>query len=261
MMKSIFPIIILAVLACACTEKKTAEMPPVPASVDAVPDTMRYGLVCESNSADVLSFLPFVTGADPVDYSIKKARAAGRVIGQLQTGDWVGVMLNPNDTSEVVMAVNLDQLKGTWIRQVMPEWKEKSEMSDNIIERLKTEDADSLRKVYMVPREYGFTLKRSSEATPVLPNMHIFSKEKGTPVKYPAMKAVTGWKCRNGQLILKCHDMPAEKPSGMDAGAKSSMEKGPVATYDTLNFVFMNADSLVLRTQSNETVIMRRSME
>lgn len=249
----------MAVLACACTENKIAEMPPAQVSADAVPDSMRYGLVCESNSADILSFLPFIAGADPVEYNMKEARAAGRIIGQLQTGDWVGVMLNPQDSSVVLMAVNLDQLKGTWTRPVMPEWKDESEMTDSILERLKTEDADSLRRIYMVPREYGFTLKRSSEAAPVLPNMHNFSVEKGMPVKYPAMKVVTGWKCRNGQLILTYHVMPAEKQNGKDAKAKSSEERAPVAAYDTLNFVFMNKDSLVLQTLSNENVIMRRS--
>lgn len=199
------------------------------------PDSMIYGLACDGTNDSTVVLLKF-SGEDPISFNVIDAKAAGKIIGQLQIGDWIGVMINPQDSTEATAVIDLDQLKGTWTYQVFPVWKDAQNMSKRALKRKLNEIPDSLREAYLVPREYGFTLKRSSKASPVGFVMRKSSLEDDSPVEYPAVKNYTGWKCRNGRLILISSN---KKMSDED-------KKDEKLVYDTLDFVSMTADSLVL---------------
>ena len=243
--------VLLTIFPSSCRQTPADD---TPSAVDTVspPDSMIYGLTCDGTTDSVLVFLPFTRGADPVSYNIVTARATGKVIGRPSLGDWVGIILNPNDTTEATMVVNLDQLKGTWTYPVRPSWKDKSKLSPRAMRQKLAELPDSLKEAYMVPREYGFTLKRSSVASPVGFVRNKSSLHDDSPVEYPEVKRYTNWICRNGQLILtSVRDTADNRP------AQHNTRNMP-ATYDTLSFVFLSDDSLILRRQDRRQIHMHR---
>lgn len=237
------------ILSCGGTENNHVET----ASEVAEPDSMIYGLSCDGTNDSVIVFLPFTHGADPVTYNIEDAKANGRIIGKPQIGDWVGVILNPNDSTEATMVVNLDKLKGTWTYQVRPTWKDASRLTARAMRKNFAEMPDSIKEAYLVPREYGFTLKRSSMASPVGFVRGTSSLEDDSPVEYPKVKYYTKWKTRNGHLILTSVDSLILATENNKEALKKQKEH-----YDTLDFVFMAEDSLVLRTRKNETISFHR---
>ena len=62
------------------------------------------------------------------------------------------------------MVIDLDQLKATWTYPVMPKLRDVSHLSKRQQARILANMPDSIVETYMVPRQYGFTLKRMSEA-------------------------------------------------------------------------------------------------
>lgn len=241
---------------CSCNGGKTTDTEK--AAVVEEKDSMVYGLSCDGTNDSVIVFLPFRDGADPETYNIETAKREGRIIGQPQIGDWVGLQINPEDSTEATMVVDLDQLKGTWTFEVRPTWKDAAKMSRRALRRKLNEIPDSLKEAYLVPREYGFTLKRSSVASPVGYVMQNSSLEDDSPVEYPKVKHYTGWKCRNGRLILvSTTDGMAE---GKNTGAKESDQKqrDGVEVHDTLDFVFMTNDSLVLLDKTRQRIAFHR---
>lgn len=242
----------LASFSCSSGEVKPEEKPEAIEEQD----SMIYGLSCDGTNDSVIVFLPFKEGVDPITYNIEMARAAGRVFGKPQIGDWVGIIINPQDTTELTMVVNLDKLKGTWTHEVRPTWKDASKMTARAMRRNFAEMPDSLKEAYFIPREYGFTLKRSSMASPVGMIRSKSSLEDDSPVEYPKVKYYTNWKTRNGHLILTSTDKPRmAQMSENDEGKKAEQHK---ETYDTLDFVFMDEDSLVMLTQKKEIISFHR---
>lgn len=219
-------------------------------------DSMIYGLSCDGTNDSVIVFLPFRDGADPVTYYIADAKANGRVIGMPEIGDWVGIHVNPADTTEATMVVDLDQLKGTWTYSVRPTWKDAAHMSARALRRRLSEIPDSMKEAYMIPREYGFTLQRSSVARPVGHVYRASSLEEDSPVQYPPVKNYTRWKVRNGRLFLAS----TAEPVGFASTAKGSQaaEAKQKEQYDTLDFIQMTADSLICRTTTGSTIHFHR---
>lgn len=248
-------VIVLASV-CSCNHDKSAEA--AKPTVAEEKDSMVYGLSCDGTNDSVIVFLPFESGVDPIIYNIETAKRMGKIIGQPQIGDWVGLMINSEDSTEATMVVDLDQLKGIWTFEVRPTWKDAAHMSRRALRRKLNEIPDSLKEAYLVPREYGFSLKRSSVASPVGYVMQHSSLEDDSPVEYPAVKHYTGWKCRNGRLIL------ISSPEGM-AGVKNTEDDAstnkdarPTEVYDTLDFVFMTNDSLVLLNSNRQRMAFHR---
>ena len=200
-------------------------------------DSMLYGLSCDGTSDSVIVLWLF--GGDPVTYNIIDAHREGRVIGKPAIGDWVGIMVNPEDTTEATMVINLDALKATWTYPVMPVMKDLQHMSKRMQRRMMENMPDSVRNTYFVPREYGFTLKRSHQAQAVGRVMRSSSLEDDSPVEYPEVKNYSQWYMYNGRLILV---------SGLRRMIATNAEKDkkqkPV--LDTLDFVYMDEDSLIL---------------
>lgn len=243
---------IMALFSCGGSQDNNTDQKASSTTPEGV-DSMRYGLACDGTNDSVIVFLPFVTGADPVIYNIEVAKANGKIIGQPAIGDWVGVMLNPQDTTEATMVINLDQLKATWTYQVLPTWKDASKLSRRALARKLNEIPDSLKKAYMVPRDYGFSLLRSSVAKSVGRVRRTSTLEDDSPVEYPKVRNYTGWKCRNGRLILISTDSPLPLTSNEKASVKDIKEH-----YDTLDFISMNMDSLVLITPKGRLSFKRK---
>ncbi len=237
----------------SCTNNKIEEQ--TPANEKAEPDSMIYGLSCDGTNDTVVVFLPFSEGADPITYNIEEAKAKGHVYGQLEMGDWVGIIVNPEDSTEAIMAISLDKLKGTWTHEVRPTWKETSKLSARALKKNFAEMPDSIKDAYLIPREYGFTLKRSSQASPVGYVRKQSSLESDSPVEYPSVKHYKGWKVRNGHLVLTSVDRFTEPNISND---EKETKKESKEYHDTLDFVFMNNDSLVLRTSKNEIISFHR---
>ncbi len=198
-------------------------------------DSMVYGLSCDGTSDSVVVIWPF-TG-DPITLSTIDAKENGRIIGKPEIGDWIGVMLDREDSTCVTMVVNLDALKGTWTYPVMPTMKSLQNMSRRAQRRMMAHIDDSIKDNFMIPREYGFTLKRNHNAQAVGKVMRSNSLEDDSPVVYPPVKNYVKWYMLNGNLVLISRK-----------GGIPGTKDGRKATYtlDTLQLVSFNGDSLIL---------------
>lgn len=226
----------------ACSHKSKqgeADMAEPEKAIDEIEikgDSMLYGLACDGTSDSTIVIWPF--GGDPVAYSAIDAKHAGRVIGKPQIGDWVGVMISKEDTTEAEMVINLDQLKGTWTYPVMPVMKELQNMSRRMQRRMMADMPDSVKQTFFVPREYGFTLKRGHQAQAVGRVMRSNTLSDDSPVQYPEVKNYKNWYMLNGRLILV---------SGMSSLLRNNNNVEQVPdVIDTLDFVAMDEDSLIL---------------
>ncbi len=210
---------------------------PISMSKPAKGDKAIYGLACMGCSDTAVVLLPN-GGGDPIRYNILDAYRKHQVFGNIEIGDWICVIpcRDKNERNAADMVIDLDKLKATWTYQVMPHLRDVSHLSKRQQARILANMPDSIVETYMVPREYGFTLKRMSEARSVGYVMANSSVEDDSPVEYPPVPQYTEWHAYNGKLIL----------------VKGRYEFGGVVfnektTYDTLSFVYMKDDSLALR--------------
>ena len=204
--------------------------------VDIKGDSMVYGLVCDGTTDSVIVLWPF-TG-DPVVYDCIDAHDNHRIIGKPSIGDWVGIIRDSIDTTVVAMAIDLDQLKGTWTYPVMPVMKDLQHMSPRMQKRMMADMPDSIKNTFMVPREYGFTLKRAHQAQAVGYVRSASTLQSDSPVEYPKVKRYVQWHMLNGRLILVSADIKPTEGPDMDAPVEVKM--------DTLDFVYMDNDSLIM---------------
>lgn len=228
----------LALLAVGCRGEKDhaeADEPVTEKELVVKNDSMVYGLVCDGTSDSVIVLWPF--SGEPMTLNCIVAKQNGRIIGQPEIGDWTGVMINREDTTEVTLAVNLDQLKGTWTYPVMPVMKDLQHMSKRMQRRMIANLPDSVKQTFFIPREYGFTLKRSHKAQPVGTIMRTSTLEDDSPVQYPKVKRYKQWHMWNGKLLLVSGDRP--RPEDGIRHVKPD-------AVDTLQFVYMDNDSLIL---------------
>jgi hypothetical protein len=146
-------------------------------------------------------------------------------------------MRDQQDTLTATMVVNLDALKGTWTYPVMPVMKEFQNMSRRAQRRMMAHVDDSIKSNFLIPREYGFTLKRSHNAQAVGRVMRSNTLEDDSPVIYPPVKNYIKWYMLNGNLVLISRE-------GGFPGAKD----GKKVTYslDTLQLESLSGDSLIL---------------
>ena len=192
-------------------------------------DSTLYGLACDGCTDSVLVFLSF-EGGDPITFDIIEASKMKKIIGRPATGDWVGVIVNGKDKKKADMVIDLDQLKGSWVYQAMPQRRENKKKELNIY--VDQAEEDSIIKSLMVPMEQGFALKRNSVASPI---GMIFSTDETCPVVYPKVKMYSDWGILNGKLLLIAKSM--KKPG----------QKKDKIEVDTAEFVFMMKDSLRLK--------------
>lgn len=202
---------------------------------------MVYGLTCDGSTDSILIVYP-MDGSDPIFYNTIEAKQKGHIIGKPSIGDWVGLMLNPEDSLEAELVINLDQLKGTWTYTVMPRFKEFQNMSKRMQRRMEQkaiEDMpDSVKQIYMVPREYGFVLKRNSVAQPVGRVYKKYTIDDDSPVEYPEVCKYKSWKVWNGLLIL------TSGTNDMEKKLKATSEIEP-DKHDTLQLLTLTEDTLI----------------
>ena len=157
----------------------------------------------------------------------------------------MGLVLDKEDTTVATMVVNLDQLKGTWTYTVMPTFKDFKHLSKRMQKKMEStlieQMPDSERALYMVPREYGFSLKRSHNAEPVGRIRHNVGVDEDSPVEYPEVKHYAQWFSWNGRLIL----VSGRREPQVEGNQKPKPQK---VTFDTLDYVMMTNDTLVLIT-------------
>ena len=224
-MKKSIVILLFCGLVFACGQRGNVENTVLEGDKDGLleGDSMVYGLACEGCNDSVVVLLP-MDGSDPVSYDIIEARLNQKVLGQMRVGDWIGLMRNAEDSTVADLVIDLDELKGTWCYVVMP--------------KLVKDVPDSIRDEYLIPREYGFSLKRQWMAQSVGYVREQKSVEDKSPVVYPRLLFFTGWHMLNGQLIVT---------SGEFGKDEDSDDMKIVSTRnDTCDILYLRDDSLVL---------------
>lgn len=213
-------------------------------------DRAIYGLACLGCSDTALVLLPN-GGGDPVRYNILDATRNHQVFGDIEVGDWVCVMPceEKDEKNRADMVIDLDQLKATWTYPVMPKLRDVSHLSKRQQARILANMPDSIVETYMVPRQYGFTLKRMSEAMAVGRVMINKDVDDDSPVEYPDVPQYTEWHAYNGKLILVQGRRELE---GAVINGKTKR--------DTFTFVYMKGDSLALSDREGRIQGFHRSL-
>lgn len=240
-----FTFFFLTLLMLSCNKTKddnSSLIKAVDVSDQIVGDSMIYGLTCDGTNDSNIVVYPF-DGSDPIRYSCIEAFQQHRIIGSPQIGDWVGLMLDKDDKNTATIVINLDQLKGTWTYPVMPTLKDFEHLSKRMQKKMQREALenmpDSVKEIYFVPREYGFTLKRSHVAQAVGRVYSGSTLEDDSPVKYPDVKLYQQWFSWNGKLILVSTDKSR-------ISINDVKKENTTFSFDTLSFVSMTNDSLIL---------------
>lgn len=215
-------------------------------------DKTVYGLACEGCSDSVIVLLPN-NGGDPIRYNIIDATRNKKVLGKPKTGDWMGLVLNSKDSTVADLAIDLDELKGTWCYIVMPKMRDYEKMSKRMQQRMERNMPDSVKATYMIPREYGFSLKRQWTASSVGYVRSNSSLEDESPVVYPQLSYFTEWHIWNGKLV-----MTSGEPD-IASIAKNSKLKIKNARQDTCDIVYLRDDSLVLASDGVSRSYYRQS--
>ena len=212
-------------------------------------DKAVYGLACMGCTDTTVVLLPNA-GGDPVKYNILDANRNHQVFGDIEVGDWICVIpcADKSERNAADMVIDLDKLKATWTYTVMPHLRDVSHLSKRQQARILANMPDSIVESYMVPRQYGFTLKRMGEAQSVGFVMANTDVEDDSPVEYPPVPQYTEWHAWNGKLILV---KGRRQMSGVVFNEKT--------TYDTLSFVYMKGDSLALRNSKGDITGYHRS--
>ena len=151
-------------------------------------DKTIYGLACEGCSDSTVVLLPN-DGSDPVYYDIIDATRNHKIMGKPKVGDWIGIVLNPEDSTVADLVINLDELKGTWCYVVMPKMRDYDKLSAKLQKRLMRDMPDSIKETFMIPREYGFSLKRQWTAQSV--GYVRESSLQESPVVYPRLASLS----------------------------------------------------------------------
>ena len=201
-----------------------------------VGDHVAYGLACEGSSDSVVVVLP-TDGSDPITYDIIDAKRKGKVLGNIRTGDRIGLVLNAKDKKVADLVLDLDQLKGIWCYIVMPKMRDYDKMSPRLQARMMRDMPDSLKQTFLIPREYGFWLKRHGEAQSVGYVQETSTLAGESPVVYPPLGYFTAWHIWNGQLVIT-----SGTPSWDNNGTVTLTK--PV--NDTCSVDYLDEDSLVL---------------
>lgn len=198
------------------------------------------GLACDGCNDSVIWLYPG-EGKDPVKYDIIDATRNKKVIGTIKVGDWIGIVTNPEDSTVADFVIDLDQLKGSWCYIVMPKFREYDQLSKKQQARMERDMPDSLKEKYLIPREYGFTLKRQFQASSIgyVPNAS--SLEAESPVIYPKMAYYFAWHILNGKIILSRY--ASDPPLNTEGKEKVKM---PDVINDTIDVDYLSDDSLVL---------------
>lgn len=199
-------------------------------------DQAVYGLACDGCNDTVIVLLPETMG-DPVSYNILEAKRKKHILGDIKIGDKLCVMLNKKDSTKADLVVDMDKLMGIWCYIVMPKLRDAADMSAGMQKKVMNNMSDSLKEIYLVPREYGFQLKPDWQAQSVgyVDDNNSLADE--SPVVFPPLGFFTGWHLWNGQLMIA---------SGTPVYSKNAQMKVINPRNDTCSIDYLDDDSLVL---------------
>ncbi len=254
MKKSFYLVIAISIiLFAACGGKKDMKENPEAQGNDSTAfadDETIYGLACEGTTDSVVWLLP-LDASDPIKFDILNAHLSHKVFGKIKTGDNIAVVVNPGDSTVADMVIDIEQLKGTWCYVVMPTLKDADKMTKREQAEILRHMPDSVKDILFVPREYGFTLKRNNQASPVGMVIQTGTQEEESPVVYAEVARYSSWHILNGKLVLtqKTSQMPAEPQDTIAEGDENAPQtiNRQVVKNDTADIVFMLGDSLVLQ--------------
>ena len=215
-------------------EMKDAEKPAYTVRLQG--DSAVYGLACDGCNDTIVVVLP-EDNSDPVTYNIMEAKRRKRVLGKVQIGDRLCIVLNKKNNKKADVVVDIDKLAGIWCYIVMPKMRDAGQMSAKAQARMMNNMSDSLKETYLIPREYGFYLKRDWIASSVgyVDDNNALAQE--SPVEYPPLGFFTAWHLWNGMLVIT-------------SGTPSSKNNGQIDVKslqnDTCSIDYLYGDSLVL---------------
>ena len=237
--------VLLTIIACSkgVSEIEQEQVELQTYTYEAKGDSTIYGLVCSGCTDSVLVFLPD-RGGDPIYLNIINAYRAHRIFGYPEVGDKIALLLNPQDSTEVMVAIDIDQLRGTWVYQEMPYFKfqDNSEEIDSIRKTVSKEALqrmDSVLQTMMVPREYGYTFKRDFTIMPVGGPPRTKSLGENSPVEYPPLIRYHDWHIHNGKIIFSS--------GGIKINEKNTNAETSPLVNDTAEFVILLRDTMAIR--------------
>lgn len=212
-------------------------------------DKTIYGLACEGCNDSTILLLPN-DGSDPVKYDIIDATRNHKIRGKIKTGDWICLITNKNDKRVADFVMDLDQLRGIWCYIVMPKMRDYNKMSKRLQARMMENMSDSLKETFLIPREYGFWLKRQWQAQSVGYVKESSTLAEESPVVYPQLGYYVAWGIWNGKIIIA-----RGTPKFSDTGQVSVTNM----VNDTCDVDYLDVDSLVLSSDGQSRSYYRKS--
>ena len=212
-------------------------------------DKTIYGLACEGCNDSTILLLPN-DGSDPVKYDIIDATRNHKIRGKIKTGDWICLITNKNDKRVADFVMDLDQLRGIWCYIVMPKMRDYNKMSKRLQAPMMENMSDSLKETFLIPREYGFWLKRQWQAQSVGYVKESSTLAEESPVVYPQLGYYVAWGIWNGKIIIA-----RGTPKFSDTGQVSVTNM----VNDTCDVDYLDADSLVLSSDGQSRSYYRKS--
>jgi len=119
----------------------------------------------------------------------------------------------------------------------MPKLKDYEQMSPRLQKRIMRDMPDSIKKTYLIPREYGFWMKRQWSCMSVGYVREQTSLEEESPVVYPPLGYFTAWHIWNGYLVIT---------AGTPKMGKDNKLEVTDLVNDTCTIDYFKGDSLVL---------------
>lgn len=240
---SIWMLILLLVASLSCgrkAETDTVEVKLQTRDYVAQGDSMLYGLACDGCNDSVIVLLPD-SGGDPIAFGILEARRNHRIFGHPAVGDKMAVMVNPDKPDELLTAIDIEQLLGSWVYMQRPEMSGDSHRRDSIFKLLTEEERarimariDSL----MVPVEYGYTMKRDYSVSVVGGPPRRTSLDEQTPIVYPAIQRYKEWHVYNGKIVFSYGGVKINDMKSTNAELRHDTATLVVLRHDTMALQF-----------------------
>ena len=250
--KTLITVTLAAGLFAACSsDKATKDLSNIQleSELKITGDKTVYGLACEGCNDSTILLLPN-DGSDPVKYDIIDATRNHKVRGKIKTGDWICLITNKNDKHVADFVMDLDQLRGIWCYIVMPKMRDYAKMSKRLQARMMENMSDSMKETFLIPREYGFWLKRQWQAQSVGYVKESSTLAEESPVVYPQLGYYVAWGIWNGKIVIA-----RGIPKFSDTGQVSVTNM----VNDTCDVDYLDADSLVLSSDGQSRSYYRKS--
>ena len=223
-------------ITAACSSDKKSDDKPAVVKDERIPgDSTFYGLACEGCTDSVVVVLP-TDDSDPITFSIIDAMQSRQVFGRPKIGDQLAIVINKEDNRKADIVIDLDELKGTWVYQVMPKMRKMPHIA-GMPKPKASPERDSMIQKLMVPIEQGFKIKKQFTMEPVGLRFKQTSLTGESPVEYPQAEYYKEWHVLNGRLVFT--------EGTIDTGSKKRRKLKP--QKDTVEIVLMMKDSLQLK--------------